>query len=81
MFVGGVAVLFGCAYLAVSRDYHRNRPLLVCGTVLKYWAFAISLFGFLMSDLSPQMLVVFGVGNLVFAVLFTSHLLRRPAGS
>ena len=47
MFVGGTAVLFGAAYIAVLRDYRRNRPLLVCGTVLKYWAFAISLFGFL----------------------------------
>jgi hypothetical protein len=40
MFVGGTAVLFGAAYIAVWRDYRRNRPLLVYGTVLKYWAFA-----------------------------------------
>jgi len=39
MFVGGTAVLFGAAYIAVSRDYRQNRPLLVYGTVLKYWAF------------------------------------------
>lgn len=43
MFVGGTAVLFGTAYITVLRDYRRNRPLLVCGSVLKYWAFGISL--------------------------------------
>jgi len=77
MFVGGTAVLFGAAYIAVLRDYRRNRPLLVCGTVLKYWAFAISLFGFLASNLSLQVLLLFGIGNLIFAVLFTHYLLRR----
>ena len=76
MFVGGTAVLFGAAYIAVWQDYRRNRPLLVYGTVLKYWAFAISLFGFLTSSLSLQMLLLFGVGNLIFAVLFTRLLLR-----
>jgi len=70
-------MLFGAAYIAVWRDYQQNRPLLVCGTVLKYWAFAISLFGFLTSSLSLQVLLLFGVGNLIFAVLFTCYLLRR----
>jgi hypothetical protein len=79
MFVGGTAVLFGAAYIAVLRDYRRNRPLLVYGTVLKYWAFAISLFGFLTSSLSLQVLLVFGVGNLIFAALFTHYLLRPQA--
>jgi len=79
MFVGGTAVLFGAAYLAVWRDYRQNRPLLVYGTVLKYGAFAISLFGFLRLSLSLQMLLLFGVGNLIFAVLFT-HYLLRPQG-
>ena len=80
MFVGGTAVLFGVAYLAVLRDYPRNRPLLAYGTVLKYWAFAISLFGFLTSSLSLQVLLLFGVGNLIFAVLFTHYLLRLQGG-
>ena len=79
MFVGGTAVLFGAAYIAVLRDYRRNRPLLVYGTVLKYWAFAISLFGFLTSSLSLQVLLLFGVGNLIFAALFTHYLLRPQA--
>lgn len=77
MFVGGTAVLFGSAYIAVWRDYRQNRPLLVYGTILKYWAFAISLFCFLTSSLSLQVLVLFGIGNLIFAALFT-HYLRRP---
>jgi hypothetical protein len=80
MFVGGTAVLFGAAYIAVWRDYRQNRPLLVHGTVLKYWAFAISLFGFLTSSLSLQVLLLFGVGNLIFAVLFTHYLLRPQGG-
>jgi hypothetical protein len=80
MFVGGTAVLFGAAYIAVWRDYRQNRPLLVYGTVLKYWAFAISLFGFLTSSLSLQVLLLFGVGNLIFAVLFTHYLLRPQHG-
>jgi len=80
MFVGGTAVLFGAAYIAVWRDCRRNRPLLVYGTVLKYWAFAISLFGFLTSSLSLQVLLLFGIGNLIFAALFTHYLLRPHAG-
>jgi len=80
MFVGGTAVLFGAAYIAVWRDYRQNRPLLVYGTVLKYWAFAISLFGFLTSSLSVQVLLLFGGGNLIFAVLFTHYLLRPQDG-
>ena len=80
MFVGGTAVLFGAAYIAVWRDYRRNRPFLVYGTVLKYWAFAISLFGFLTSSLSLQVLLLFGIGNLIFAALFTHYLLWPQAG-
>lgn len=80
MFAGGTAVLFGAAYLAVSRDYRQNRPMLVYGTVLKYWAFAISLFGFITSALSLRVLLLFGGGNLIFAVLFTRYLLRPQTG-
>lgn len=74
MFVGGTAVLFGVAYLAVWRDYGRNRPLLVYGTALKYWAFLISLFGFVTSTVSLPVLLLFGVGNLIFAIVFTGFL-------
>ena len=80
MFVGGTAILFGAAYIAVLRDSRKNLPLLVCGTALKYWAFAISLFGFLTGSLSVEVLLVFGVGNLIFAVLFTHYLLRPQTG-
>ena len=76
MFVGGTAVLFGIAYVGVWRDCQQNRPLLIYGTALKYWAFAISLFGFITSTLSLEVVLVFGVGNLIFAVLFTRHLIR-----
>ena len=80
MFVVGTALLFEAAYIAVLRNYRENRPLLVCGTVLKYWAFAISLFGFLTLSLSVQVLFVFGIGNLIFAGLFTHYLLRPQMG-
>src|ERR1039457_4942881 len=80
MFVGGTALLFGTAYIAVLRNYRENRPLLVYGTILKYWAFVISLFGFLTSSLSLQVLLLFGIGNLIFAALFTHYLLWPQAG-
>jgi hypothetical protein len=76
LFAGGTAVLFGIAYIAVSRNYQKNRPLLVYGTALKYWAFAIGALGFSQSWLSIQALLAFGAGNLVFAVLFTWLLAR-----
>jgi hypothetical protein len=79
MFVDGTAVLFGAPYIAVWRDYRQNRPLLVYGTVLKYWAFAISLFGVLMSTPSLQVLLLFGGGNLIFGVLYTTRLSCRAS--
>jgi hypothetical protein len=72
-------MLFGAAYIAAWRDKRQNRLLLVYGTVLKYWAFAISLFGFLRSTLSLQVLLLFGVRNLIFAELFTTRLSCRAS--
>jgi hypothetical protein len=54
MFVDGTAVLFGAAYIAVWQDYRRNRPLLVYGTVLKYWAFAIACLAFSRRAFAPS---------------------------
>src|SRR5262249_42124898 len=36
MFVAGTAITYGCASLAVLRDFATNRPLLFYGTGLKY---------------------------------------------
>ncbi len=77
MFAGGTAVLFGAAYLAVRKNYARNRPLLLYGTVLKYWAFAIALYGFVFLDISLAVLLSFGCGKLIFAVLFTYYLVTH----
>ena len=46
---------------------------------LKYWAFLISLYGFLYDGLSVRVLLAVGLINLVFAVLFTRYLLSKRA--
>jgi hypothetical protein len=79
LFAGGTAVLFGAAYVAIATNFDANRKLLVCGTVLKYWAFAISLWLFVSSGISIQVLAAFGGGNLVLALLFTYFLWRGDA--
>ena len=77
LFTGGTAFVFGVAYASISKSYDRNRLVLTCGTALKYWAFLASLYCFLYYELSVEVLVLFGGINLVFAVLFTRHLLSK----
>jgi hypothetical protein len=71
LFVGGTAVLFGVAYLHAASAEARRATVLLYGSVLKYWAFAISLLCYFFFGLSGTMLLVFGVTNLCFALLFT----------
>jgi hypothetical protein len=79
LFAGGTAVLFGAAYFSAAGNYSANRRVLVYGAVLKYWAFAISVWLFLSSRISLPVLIGFGGGNAAFAALFTYHLLRGDA--
>jgi hypothetical protein len=77
LFTGGTAAIVGVAYYAVSRDFVRNRQVLVYGTAIKYWAFLISLYGFVRAELSLAVLLGFGCVNLAFAVSFTGLLLQK----
>ena len=83
LFVGGTAITFGIAYFFIARRKSFDPSVLYYGTGLKYWAFAASVFAFLIAGLSVEMLILFGCANLVFAVLFTSILFsaNRPAAS
>ena len=80
LFVGGTAITFGIGYLNLGRGQERGGGFLYYGAGLKYWAFIISTYCFLFSDLSIQMLLAFGLPNLVFAVLFTRILVMAGAG-
>jgi len=77
LFVGGTALTFGIAYADLSRRPGGDLRLLYYGTALKYWAFLVSLYCFLFEGLSSQVLLLFGCGNLLFAVLFTWILAHR----
>jgi len=79
LFVGGTAITFGIGYLNLGRGREGERGFLYYGAGLKYWAFIISTYCFLSSGLSLQMLLAFGVPNLVFAVLFTRILATSGA--
>jgi hypothetical protein len=71
LFVGGTAITFGIGYLNLGRGAEGGSTFLYYGAGLKYWAFIISMYCFLSSDLSLQMLLAFGIPNFAFAVLFT----------
>ena len=79
LFVGGTAITFGIGYLNLGRGREGGNRFLYYGAGLKYWAFIISTYGYLSSDLSLQMLLAFGLPNLVFAVLFTRILVTAGA--
>lgn len=74
LFVGGTAITFGLAYAYCARSARPQTALLAFGTGLKYWAFTAALLAYLLHDLSLTMLLIFGVANLIFALLFTAIL-------
>jgi hypothetical protein len=71
LFVGGTAITFGLAYLYVARSGRYREPILFFGTGLKYWAFVAAVISYAFYDLSLTMLLLFGIANLGFALLFT----------
>jgi hypothetical protein len=81
LFVGGTAITFGLAYGYVARTSAYGSALLAFGTGLKYWAFVASLISHLFFGLSLAMLLLFGVPNLIFAVLFSMVLRRALAAA
>lgn len=80
LFVGGTAITFGIGYLNLGRGVEQRNTFLYYGAGLKYWAFIISMYCVIFSGLSLQMLLAFGLPNLVFAVLFTRILMTAGAG-
>lgn len=81
LFVGGTAITFGLAYLHLVLGTVYRTPLLFFGTGLKYWAFVAALVSYLSFGLPASVLVLFGVLNLLFAVLFTVVLIQASAQS
>ena len=81
LFVGGTAITFGIGYWNLGREWERGSGFLYYGAGLKYWAFIISTHCFFFSGLSLQMLLAFGLPNLVFAVLFTRILVGAREGA
>lgn len=77
LFVGGTAVALGLAYLHLAQSSTYRAPILFVGTAMKYWAFVAALVSYLFFGLSVSMLVLFGVANLCFALLFTFILFAK----
>lgn len=81
LFVGGTAITFGLAYFYVFRSRIYRTPILFFGTGLKYWAFVAALVSYFFFGLPASVLVLFGLLNLCFAVLFTFVLMQAKSGS
>jgi hypothetical protein len=81
LFVGGTTITFGIAYFNLTKAETYRAPILFYGTGLKYWAFVAALVSFLFFGLSASVLVLFGVVNLCFALLFTLILVAKARTS
>ena len=79
LFVGGTAITFGLAYAYLLRSGTYRAPLLLFGTGLKYWAFVAALVAYFFFGLPASVLVLFGLLNLLFAVLFTIVLMQAQS--
>jgi hypothetical protein len=75
LFTAGTAFAFGSMYVYLFMHPRYALPFLVFGTALKYWAFAASLAAYLRSSLPRDILVTFGVSNLLVALLFSYYLI------
>jgi hypothetical protein len=87
LFFGGVAVTLGSGYFLSALGRADARTFLMYGGTIKYWAFLISMYVYLAKWLpsdrqllwlsySNWVLYVAGLGNLLFAILFTIVLWR-----
>jgi hypothetical protein len=77
LFVSGVAIGLGIGYAWTYRFDPDNLSLLFFGTCLKYWAFAVTLYCFVVHDLSFFMFLLFGIGNLLLAFNFSLFMYFR----
>lgn len=77
LFVSGVAVGLGMCYGYVFVKEPENLSILIFGAGLKYWAFFITLYCFIVHNLSLIMFILFGIGNLGLAMAFTLYMLMK----
>src|SRR3990172_5955080 len=74
LFTIGAAFTFGAIYIYLYLRPEYVHPFLFFGAALKYWAFTVSLIALVRYRLPVTVFLVFGVTNLVVAVLFTAYL-------
>ena len=77
LFAVGTAFCFGSLYLYLYVRPQYAFPFLLFGMALKYWAFAASVIAHLKFRLPMPVLIVFGFGNLLVALMFSFYLLFR----
>jgi hypothetical protein len=77
LFVSGVAVGLGIGYVYIYIYEPDNLSLLAFGMGLKYWAFIVTLYCFIVHGLSLIMFILFGIGNFLIAVSFSAYLYAR----
>ena len=81
LFVSGVAIGLGTGYIYTYRFEPENISLLIFGTSLKYWAFIVTLYCFIVHNLSLVMFILFGIGNLILALFFSLYMYMRQRGN
>ncbi|OFZ15081.1 MAG: hypothetical protein A2X86_07080 [Bdellovibrionales bacterium GWA2_49_15] len=81
LFTGGAAITFGLGYLAAAQDFERHKFLVTLGAGLKYWAFLIAAYCLWTQTISLFVFLAFGVVNLLFALAFTAHHLKKVKGA
>jgi hypothetical protein len=81
LFSGVVAIGFGIGYLLSARGYAPAKTFLVFGCSIKLMAFLIGVYAYLFEGLSPIGLILFGFGNLFFAILFILALIKYSSNS
>ena len=77
IFTGGTAFIFSIIYLYVFFVPSIALPLLVFGIALKLWSFTSSLICYKKFGFSKADFLKVGIGNLVFAILFSFYLIAN----
>ena len=67
-------LLFGLGYYWVSKDLTQNHDIVKLGIIGKILVFATTIFHYIFHDCTHIVLVLGGVGDLIFAVFFIKFL-------
>ena len=73
----GLVFAFGVGYFMVSRELYTNRGILVAGTIGKMLVFLILAYHALVLKTIAVVLIIPGVVDAIFAVLFIKFLTRK----